>query len=111
MSQPSFLSPAQSLAGGTTPRTSADNLNGGFGAVTPPDTTTGVPLPPSTQVPSLAGPGGFNAANGASTQNIITDPNATGLSTPGMTTYGPNPLSNPSVTPFPQGSGGLNGGS
>lgn len=89
-----FGKPASVLCGGMDYSTEANDLNGGFDRVTPPDASTGVPLPPSTAIPSLAGPNGF-LLPGQAAQNIITDPNVVGVSTPGMMTYGPDSLANP----------------
>lgn len=95
-----FGTPASVLTGGQTFSTEATDINSGFGAVTPPPNTTAVPMPAVTSIPSICGPNGFNDAQaGSGSQNIITDPNQTGVTTPGMTTYGGGALANPGSIP------------
>ena len=90
-----FTDPNSAVCGGYMFKTSADDLNGGFDAVTPPATSSGIPMPDPGSVAGLQGTNGFNAD--VSAQNIITDPNAMGMNTPGGMSFGPSWLANPSL--------------
>lgn len=96
-----FGTPSSVLTGGQTFSQENTDINSGFGAVTPPPATSPVGTAPATSDPTLSGPSGFNLP-GAAAQNIVTDPNLAGVTTPGMTTYGPDSLKNPNSGYYPQ---------
>ena len=89
-----FGTPSNVLTGGQTFSTENTDINSGFGAVTPPPSSSPVGLNAATSDPTMGGPSGFNLP-GSAAQNIVTDPNVACITSRGMTTYGPDSLKNP----------------